>query len=181
MMTVIEELLQRNEAYVQDGFTPDLPMAPAKKTMVLGCVDSRVDPAHLLGLNPGEAIVIRNVGGRVEPGALQNIALLGAVAKAAGSVPGAGWNLVVLHHTDCGIRHCHTHAPQLLAKQLNVPVDDLGKLEVDDPYKSVVVDVAALKANPNMPGGFTVSGLVYDVHTGHVETVVPPSKLREEG
>ncbi len=52
-------------------------------------------------------------------------------------------------------------------------------MEIDDPYKAVAIDVAALKANPNLPGEFTVSGLVYDVETGRIETVVPPSLLRE--
>jgi len=54
-------------------------------------------------------------------------------------------------------------------------------LAVDDPYAAVAHDVAALKANTQLPGGFIVSGLVYDVATGRVETVVPPSRLRDDG
>jgi carbonic anhydrase len=179
-MTVITDLLNRNAKFAEDDFTPGLKIIPSLKTMIIGCVDSRVDPIEILGLKAGEAVVIRNVGGRIDPATLHNMAILGAVTKASGGVVGTGWNLVVLHHTDCGIKPCLTHAPHMLAKQFEVPEEDLHKLEINDPYKSVVVDVAALKANPKMPGGFIVSGLVYDVDTGRVHTVVPPSRLREE-
>jgi carbonic anhydrase len=179
-MNVVDELLKRNETFAENEFAPGLKIVPSMKTMIIGCVDSRVDPAEILGLNQGEAVVIRNVGGRIEPATLHNMAILGAVTKANGGAVGTGWNLIVLHHTDCGIKPCLTHAPHLLAKQFDVPVDELGKFEINDPYKSVAVDVAALKANPNLPAGFTVSGLVYDVDTGRVQTVVPPAPLRDE-
>ena len=180
MNNVVDDLVKRNEAFAEKDFPPGLKIIPTMKTMVIGCVDSRVDPAEVLGLKLGEAVVIRNVGGRIEPATFHNMAILGAVTKAKGGTVGTGWNLVVLHHTDCGIKPCLTHAPHLLAEQFQVPVEDLDKLAIDDPYKSVVVDVAALKANPKMPGGFIVSGLVYDVDTGRVTTVVPPAPLREE-
>ena len=61
---------------------------------------------------------------------------------------------------------------------MGVADDKLDDLAITDPYKAVALDVASLKANPNLPGGFTVTGLVYDVKTGRVETVVPPAPLR---
>lgn len=95
------------------------------------------------------------------------MAMLRIVAKANGGEIGQGWNLIGLHHTDCGIT-CLAHSPELLAKHFA------------DPHKAVAVDVAALKANPLLPGGFLVSGLVYDVATGRIELVVPPALLRPE-
>lgn len=86
------------------------------KTVVIGCVDPRVDPADVLGLKHGEAAVIRNVGGRINPATLQNMAVARSVAEAQGKEVGPGWNLIVLHHTDCGITPCLHHAPELLAK-----------------------------------------------------------------
>ena len=68
---------------------------------------------------------------------------------------------------------------ETMARHMGVETDKLA-LEIDDPYKAVAVDVAALKANPNLPGGFTVTGLVYDVTTGLIETVVPSGLLRPE-
>ena len=59
---------------------------------------------------------------------------------------------------------------------MGVADDKLDDLAITDPYKAVAIDVEALRANPNLPGGFTVTGLVYDVKTGRIETVVPPSR-----
>lgn len=179
-MTVIDDLTQRNELFASTEFNAQLKIMPTLKTVIIGCVDPRVDPADILGLRPGEAAVIRNVGGRVNPAALQNMALVRTVAVAQGKEVGPGWNLIVLHHTDCGITPCLVHAPALLAKNLGVEPVDLDNLAVDDPYAAVAVDVAALKANPQLPGGFLVTGMVYDVLTGKVEVVVPPALLRPQ-
>ena len=78
--------------------------------------------------------------------------MLRVVAKASGGEFGTGWNLIVLHHTDCGI-NCVAHSPEL-AKHFNVAQADLDGLVVTDPYRSVAVDVAALKANPNYGRGW---------------------------
>lgn len=179
MKTIIDTLTQRNETFAGKRFSRDLKMMPSLKTMIIGCVDPRVDPAEIFALEPGEAAVIRNVGGRIFPSTLQTMAMLRTVAKSNGAELGTGWNLIVLHHTDCGI-NCLVHSPEPLAKHFGVAVPDLDSLAITDPYKSVAVDVAALKANPLLPGGFLVTGLVYDVATGRVETVVPPALLRPE-
>jgi carbonic anhydrase len=179
-MSVIDDLVQRNDTFAKEGFNADLKIMPSMKTVVIGCVDPRVDPADVLGLKHGEAAVIRNVGGRINPATLQNMAIVRSVAVAQGKEMGPGWNLIVLHHTDCGITPCLEHAPELLAKNLGVSTADLDNLAISDPYAAVAIDVAALKANPSLPGGFTVTGLVYDVATGRVETVVPPALLRPE-
>ncbi|WP_350357551.1 carbonic anhydrase [Paraburkholderia fungorum] len=179
-MDFLEALASRNAEFAQSGFSADLKMMPSRKTMIIGCVDPRVDPMDVLKLAPGETAVIRNVGGRVNPALLETMALLGAVSRAAGQPVGDGWNLVLLHHTDCGINGCYHHAPKLLSKYMGVADDKLDDLAITDPYKAVAIDVQALRDNPNLPGGFTVTGLVYDVKTGRIETVVPPVTLRSE-
>ena len=179
-MDFLQTLAQRNAAFANSDFSADLKIIPSRKTMIIGCVDPRVDPMDVLQLQPGEAAVIRNVGGRVNPALLETMAILRTVSRVGGSEVGEGWNLILLHHTDCGITGCLHHAPELLAKHMGVAPQELAALEIDDPYKAVAVDVAALKANPNLPGGFTVSGLVYDVATGRIDTVVPAGPLRTE-
>ncbi|RKR31213.1 carbonic anhydrase [Paraburkholderia sp. BL17N1] len=179
-MDFLEALASRNAEFTQNGFSADLKMMPSRKTMIIGCVDPRVDPMDVLKLEPGETAVIRNVGGRVNPALLETMALLGAVSRAAGQPVGDGWNLVLLHHTDCGINGCYHHAPKLLSKYMGVADDKLDDLAITDPYKAVAIDVQALRGNPNLPGGFTVTGLVYDVKTGRIETVVQPVTLRPE-
>jgi carbonic anhydrase len=66
----------------------------------------------------------------------------------------------------------------MLAQYMGVAPDGLDALAITDPHKAVAIDVAALKANPKLPGGFMVSGLVYDVATGKIEVIVPPALLR---
>ncbi len=173
-MNLIDTLTERNAAFADTRFTQGLKMMPSLKTTIIGCVDPRVDPGELFALAPGEAAVIRNVGGRIFPSTLQTMAMLRMVAKSNGAEMGAGWNLIVLHHTDCGI-NCLAHSPEMLAKHFGVEASALEELAIHDPRQSVAHDVAALKANPQLPGGVLITGMVYDVATGKVETVVPPS------
>ena len=177
-MGFVETLTTRNADFVKHGFSADLKILPTARTLIIGCVDPRVDPMDILKLEPGEAAVIRNVGGRINPAMLETLGLLRAVSRAAGQEVGDGWNLIVLHHTDCGIVGCYHHAPDLLARHMGVTKDHLEALEITDPCKAVAVDIATLRANPQLPGGFTLSGLVYDVATGRIETVVSPGPLR---
>lgn len=177
-MAKVETLIERNRQFPDGGaFAPDLPLAPPSRTMVLTCADARVDPAHVLGLEYGEVAVLRNVGGRVTPAALQNLAMLAGVAAQEG-VSG-GWELVVMHHTDCGITRL-AEFPDLLGDYFGIPQEELAAKSVLEPRAAVQADVAELRANPLLPAGLTVSGLVYDVATGRVETAVEPGPLRVE-
>jgi len=178
-VAVIETLLERNADFAAHRFPSNLKINPTLKIMLIGCVDPRVDPAAVLGIELGEAAVVRNVGGRVTPVTLKTMAMLGRVGQANGGRPGEGWNLVVLHHTDCGMTDLAAF-PDLLAEYFEIAPDQLEAMAVSDPVASVKVDVAVLKQTPFLPGGFLVSGLVYDVDTGRVETIVAPAPLRAE-
>jgi carbonic anhydrase len=177
---LVETLVARNADFAASGFHSELKIIPTRKVMIIGCVDPRVDPMDVLKLEPGEAAIIRNIGGRITPWLLEMMGLLRIVSKAGGSEVGAGWNLILLQHTDCGILGCYKHAPEMLAKHMGVAPDGLDALAITDPHGAVAVDVAALRANPKLPPALTVSGLVYDVATGRVEVVVPPAALRAE-
>ena len=174
---VVESLAERNTIFTADGFVAGLKMMPTRKTIIIACADPRVDPFDIFKLTAGEAAVIRNVGGRTDPGTLETMALLRAVVQVMGGDIGPGWNLVVLQHTDCGIRHCLSHAPDMLAKHMGVDVPGLEALAITDAHAAVALDVAALKANPKVPRGALVTGLVYDVTTGQVDIVVPTAPL----
>lgn len=178
-MNVLDTLTKRNAQFAEKAFQQDLKMMPSMKTVIIGCVDPRVDPADIFQLAPGEAVVIRNVGGRIDPATPQILNILQTLAKAAGKDMGEGWNFVVLHHTDCGINGCYHKAPDLLAEYLKVSRSELDKLFVTDPYKAVVLDVELLKSNPLLPDQASITGIVYDVNTGKIETVVPTSVIRQ--
>ena len=175
-MTTVEDLVDRNTAYDhRNGLT----INPSGNMMVVGCVDPRVDPGHVLGLANGEAAIIRNVGGRITPSTLRTMAMLSKVgqANAVSRRPG-DWNLVLLHHTDCGMTDL-ADFPDLLADYFEIDVADLDAKAVSDPHASVRVDVDVIRKSIHAPA-FLVSGLVYDVDTGRVATVVPPALLSPE-
>jgi carbonic anhydrase len=152
---------------------------PNVKALIIGCADMRVDPAHVLGIKPGEAVVLRNIGGRVTPGLLEQLGLLGRIGEVAGKIPGGGgqFHLIVLQHTDCGITRL-AGDPAKLAHYFQIPEGELKQREVTDPRAAVAIDVALLRAIPALPGQWLLSGLVYDVATGRVEVIVPPAPIR---
>ncbi|GIF72293.1 carbonic anhydrase [Asanoa siamensis] len=167
------ELVRRNAAFAAGETFVAAPLLATGSLRVLGCVDPRVDPAHVLGLAPNDAVVMRNVGGRVTPATLRSWAMLAKVVEARSqgqANPPRGGHLVVLHHTDCGIRDL-TAYPDLLADYFEIPPADLDTKSIMDPYASVRIDVEAIRKA--LPPGFPVSGLVYDVSTGLIEVVVP--------
>lgn len=179
-MDFLETLAARNAEFAEHGFKPELKIMPSERTMIVGCVDPRVDPMDVLQLKPGEAVVVRNVGGRVTPALIETMAILRTVAQAAGKDMGAGWNLIILQHTDCGIKGCYHHAPELLAPYMGVPLVELDELAITDPHAAVGIDIARLRAASGLSGGFRVTGLVYDIATGKIDTVIPPAVLRED-
>jgi carbonic anhydrase len=160
------ELVRRNAAFAATGAFAGLAFPTGDTLQVLGCVDSRVDPGDVLGLELGEAVVMRNIGGRITPAALRSWALLGRLSQ--GQPPGG--HLVILQHTDCGITRLAGY-PDQLAAFFEIPAGELAAKAVADPYAAVRVDAAI--ARRALPPGRLVSGLVYDVATGLVEVVDP--------
>jgi carbonic anhydrase len=152
---------------------------PNVRAIIIGCADMRVDPAHVLGTKPGEAVVLRNIGGRITPGLLEQLGLLGRIGQVAGEVPGGGaeFHLIVLQHTDCGITRL-AGDPAMLTHYFQIREAELRTKAVIDPRAAVAVDVALLRAVPALPATWLVSGLVYDVATGLVEIIVPPAPIR---
>jgi len=185
-MNYLENLLERNREFAAQQsaagtLLPSLPAAmPNVKAIIIGCADMRVDPAHLFELRPGEAIVLRNIGGRITPGLLQQLALLGRIGEVARQTPGRGgeFHLIVLHHTDCGITRL-ANEPALLSQFFQIPEADLKAKAVTDPRAAVAIDVEFLRTIPALSSAWLLSGLVYDVATGYVETVVPPAPIRD--
>ena len=157
-MNRFDSMVQRNKAFaVQQSaagtLMPSLPRAlPNVKAIIIGCADMRVDPAHVLGIKPGEAVVMRNIGGRVTPGLLEQLALLGRIGEVAEAIPGGGgeFHLIVLHHTDCGTTRL-TGDPAMLAHYFQIPEGELKTKAVTDPRAAVAIDIALLRTIPALP------------------------------
>jgi carbonic anhydrase len=184
-MSNLDHLLQRNKEFAAQQSTAGTLMAslsramPNIKAIIIGCADMRADPAHVLGTKPGEAVVLRNIGGRITPGLLEQLGLLGRIGAVAGEVPGGGgeFHIIVLQHTDCGIARL-AGDPAMLAHYFQIQEGQLNAKAVSDPRAAVAADVAVLRAIPALPAAWLISGLVFDVATGLVEVVVPPARLR---
>jgi carbonic anhydrase len=184
-MSTLDSMLERNNDFAArqsaaGGLMPSLPRAlPNVKAIIVGCADMRVDPAHVLGIKPGEAVVMRNIGGRITPGILEELGLLGRIGEVAEAVPGGGgeFNIVILQHTDCGITRLARDSA-MLAHYFQIDEKDLKKKAVINPREAVAADVALLQSIPALPAEWRISGLVYDVATGLVEVVVPPMVIR---
>ena len=186
-MNSLDSMLERNKDFAAQQsaagtLMPSLPRAmPNVKAIIIGCADMRVDPAHLLGIKPGEAVVIRNIGGRITPGLLEQLGLLGRIGEVAREIPGGGgeFHIIVLQHTDCGITRLKDD-PSMLTHYFQIQEAELKTKAITDPRAAVAVDVALLRAIPALPAAWLVAGLVYDVATGLVEIVVPPAPIRTE-
>lgn len=183
-MNSLDSLLKRNNNFAAQQsaagtLMPSLPRAlPNVKAVIIGCADMRVDPAHVLGIKPGEAVVMRNIGGRITPGLLEQLGLLGRIGEVAGEIPGGGgeFHIIVLQHTDCGMTRL-AGDPAMLAHYFQIPEAELKTKAVTDPRAAVAIDVASLRAIPALPSEWLISGLVYDVGSGRVEVVVPPAPI----
>lgn len=184
-MDNLDSFLKRNKDFAAQQsaagtLMPSLLHAlPKVKAIVIGCADMRVDPAHVLGIKPGEAVVIRNIGGRITPGLLEQLGLLGKIGEVAGETPGGGgeFHIIVLQHTDCGMARLAGNTA-MLAHYFQIQEAELKTKAVTDPRAAVAVDVASLRAVPALPSEWLISGLVCDVATGLVEMVVPPARIR---
>ncbi len=185
-MNQLDSMLQRNKEFAaRESASETLPPAMARampnvKAIVITCADMRVDPAHLLGTKLGEAVVIRNIGGRVTPDLLEQLGLLGKIGAAVKAAPGGGgeFHVIVMHHTDCGMTRLAGDAA-VLAHYFQIGEGEVKQKAAGDPRTAVAVDVAALRAVPALPGQWMLSGLVYDVATGMVEVVVPAAPIRK--
>ena len=180
-MSDLPHLLEGNRRFTQDFVHGALPIGPRLSTIVLTCLDARVDPAHLFDLHLGDALVIRNAGGRVNPGVLNDLAVLGLLGAALPGDKTMVQELVIVHHTDCGMsRFANPEAEQVLASRLGIEPHVVAEtMAITDPAQSLRNDIARLSQAPGRADTLVVSGLVYDTTHGTVEEIVAPTTLRD--
>lgn len=168
-------LLDRNRRFASGFAAADMPILPKLRTVILACADARVDPAHILGLELGDAVVICNNGGRVTSAVMEEIATLSfMVAKMDGDKPG-GFELILMQHTQCGVeRFADPNFQSALKQKLGI---DVSSVAITDHEQSLREDVERLREAPGVPGYIVVSGLIYDVQHGLVREVIAPGAL----
>ncbi len=178
-MSDVQTLIDRNLEFASSFDQGDLAILPRLSTLVLTCLDARVDPAHILGLELGDAVVMRNIGGRVTDEVIEHIAILRALAALVGSGSFA-LEVAVVHHTDCGAsRFANPQVRQRLGQAAGTGEAAIERLAITDPQISVAEDLDRLRAAPTLPDELVVAGYVYDVTDGHVREIIAPAALRK--
>ena len=172
-MTRLTPLLERNQQFAR-SYSPVALAPPASGLVVVTCLDHRVDPAVVLGLQLGDAVVIRNAGGRVTPAVIDDLAYLAFLAEQLFGGRGATdtlFEVAVVHHTQCGNgRLADPGFRHQAALATGVSEALLEASAVPDPHVTVRADVERLLAARQLSPRVSVSGHVYDVATGRVTT-----------
>jgi carbonic anhydrase len=172
----VARLLERNAAFARtydENEVPAIPFIPNMQTFILTCIDPRVDPTNILGLDLGDAIVSRNVGGRVTPSVIQDVAWISYLHEV--KTPDAPWfELAIIHHTDCGSGLFADDELRCGFAQRGFDESAVAELAVLDPARTVDADVRRLSAAPQVSPHIAISGYSYDVHTGLLTTIVSP-------
>jgi carbonic anhydrase len=162
-MSVTDEVLRNAETYAESFDKADLPLPPAKKLAVLACMDARLIPSKILGLEEGDAHILRNAGGVVTDDEIRSLAISQRLLGTE--------EIVLLHHTDCGML---TFTDDDFKRSLQ---DDTGIKPAwsaeafSDLDEDVRQSIARIKASPFIPNKDSVRGFVYDVETGKLREV----------
>jgi len=169
----IEEALGRNRDFAARGGHEGAVVFPKLRLFVVTCIDPRIDPAHFLGLDLSDALVLRNAGGRVTPAVIEDVAFIAQLAEGAIG-EGPLFEVAVVHHTQCGTGALvDDDFRRRYGERIGAEEAELRERAVLDPAATVRHDVDLLCAAPQVPDRVRASGHVYDVVSGLVETVVP--------
>jgi carbonic anhydrase len=161
-VSVTDELLQNNANYVSN-FTGPLPLPPAKHVAVLACMDARLNVYDILGLNEGEAHVIRNAGGVVTDDEIRSLAISQRLLGTQ--------EIILIHHTDCGML-TFTDDEFKRSIQDETGIKPAWSAEAfNDLDTDVRQSIARIKASPFVPNKDSVRGFVFDVATGKLNEV----------
>jgi carbonic anhydrase len=163
-MSARDQLLAANESYAS-GFTKgDLPATPGRRLAVVTCMDARLDPAKFLGLEEGDAHVIRNAGGLVTDDALRSLVI-------------SHWLLgtqeaLVIAHTGCGmLTFTNDDLRRKLADEAGADASGVDFQPFSDLEESVRGSIRKIAESPLLPDSFSASGFVYDVTSGRLREV----------
>jgi carbonic anhydrase len=162
-VSVTDDLLANNARYAE-SFSGPRPLPPAKGVAVVACMDARLDVYRILGLEEGEAHVIRNAGGVITDDEIRSLAISQRLLGTS--------EIILIHHTDCGML---TFTDDEFKKSIQ---DDVG---VKPPWaaeafgdldEDVRQSIARIKGSPFVPNKDSVRGFVFDVETGKLNEVV---------
>jgi carbonic anhydrase len=162
-MSVTEELLHNNGAYAESFEKGDLPLPPARAVAVVACMDARLDVHKILGLQEGDAHVIRNAGGVITDDEVRSLTISQRLLGTR--------EVILIHHTDCGML---TFSDDELKAQIHEEVGMKPHFSMEsfsDLEEDVRQSLARIQASPFIPHKESVRGFIYEVETGRLREV----------
>ncbi len=162
-MSVTDELLENNAAYAESFEKEDLPLPPARGVAVVACMDARLDVHKILGLEEGDAHVIRNAGGVITDDEVRSLTISQRLLGTR--------EVILIHHTDCGML---TFSDDELKAQIHEEVGVKPHFSMEsfsDLEEDVRQSIARIKASPFVPHKESVRGFIYEVETGRLREV----------
>lgn len=163
-MGVFDDVLASNAEYASSFVDQGLPGQAGKGLAVVTCMDSRIDPLAMLGLEKGDAKILRNAGGRVTDDVLRTI-VLGVYLLGVERV-------LVVEHTDCRMASMNDgQVHQSIFEASGVDTRSLDFQTMDDQLNTLATDVQKVRSSPYLPKGIEVGGFLYDVRTGYLREV----------
>ena len=162
-MSNTDDLVRNNEDYSRSFKKGDLPLPPAKQVVVVACMDARLDVHKILGLQEGDAHVIRNAGGAVTDDAIRSLAISQRLLGTK--------EIILIHHTDCGML---TFTDDQLKSQIESETGIRPQFALEafkDLDEDVRQSIARIKASPFVPHKDKIRGFVYDVRSGRLREV----------
>jgi carbonic anhydrase len=162
-MSAIDTYLENNAKYAADFSQGTLPTPPAKKIAVVACMDARLETGALLGLEEGEAHVIRNAGGVVTEDVIRSLTISQRLLGTR--------EIMLIHHTDCGmLTFSDAELKEAIQKETGIrppfAMDTFSNLEED-----VRQSIARIEASPFVVRKDAIRGFVYEVETGRLREV----------
>jgi carbonic anhydrase len=162
-MSATEDLLANNEAYAASFDKADLPLPPAKKVVVVACMDARLNVFAALGLSEGDAHVIRNAGGVVTDDAIRSLAISQRLLGTE--------EIILIHHTGCGMLTFSDDEFRGAIEQETGIKPEWAAESFSDLEADVRQSIARIKASPFIPRKDAVRGFVYEVESGRLREV----------
>jgi carbonic anhydrase len=166
-MSTTDELLRNAQAYAASFDKGDLPLPPGRKIAILACMDARLNPYGLLGLQEGDAHVIRNAGGVVTDDEIRSLAISQRLLGTE--------EIILIHHTDCGMLTFTDDEFKRSVQDETGIKPEWAAESFPDLDEDVRQSIARIKASPFIPRKDSVRGFVYDVHSGALNEVDPPA------
>ena len=167
MSGAFDDLLDANRERLGAFALGDLTGTPKRKLAVLTCVDTRIDPLSVLGLAPGDAKILRNAGARVTDDVERGLALAAASLGVT--------RIAVVQHTDCKLTAASdADLIEAVGQATGRTIDGFDPLAIADQPAALAADVSRLLGSPLLPKGTVVTGIVYDLHSGRLSTLVDP-------